>query len=129
MCTLLAVHAHCLHNGLIRCVKQVLHGSKILRKCLPVTPVHSGCCVQNMKHTALFYRLQQVEAVKREMVELDAMAARMSEEACDRAKQVLLMKLYRVTGPVKVNPAVEHISNLLAEGGVQHYTCFPGTAW
>ncbi|CAL8464419.1 g3954 [Coccomyxa elongata] len=60
--------------------------------------------------------LPQVEAVKREMVELDAMAARMSEEAYDRAKQELLMKLYCATGPVKVKPAVEHISNLLAQG-------------
>ncbi|BDA49699.1 probable SWI/SNF-related matrix-associated actin-dependent regulator [Coccomyxa sp. Obi] len=60
--------------------------------------------------------LPHVEAVKREMAELDAMAARMSEEAYDSAKQMLLMKLYRVTGPVKVKPAVEHISNLLAQG-------------
>ena len=59
---------------------------------------------------------QQVEAVKREMADLDAMSTHMAEEAYDSAKQRLLMKLYRTTGPTKVKPAVEHISNLLAQG-------------
>lgn len=63
------------------------------------------------------------------MVELDAMAARMAEEAYDRAKQELLMKLYRATGPVKVKPAVEHISNLLAQGGSVITLASLGTPW
>lgn len=76
-----------------------------------------------------------IEEVKKEMATLDAVAGRMTEEAYDTAKQVLLMRLYRATGPAKVKAACEHIENTLNQGGpgpaalhtcaaFLHYFCF-----
>ena len=67
-----------------------------------------GCCVGGA---------QMIEAVKQEMAQLDAGAGRMTEEAYDSAKQVLLMKFYRATGPAKVKAACEQIESVLNQPG------------
>ena len=60
--------------------------------------------------------LQMIEAVKKEMAQLDLMAGRLSEQEYDSQKRVLLMQLYRATGPAKVKAACELIESALNQG-------------
>ena len=54
--------------------------------------------------------------MKQEMKALEARSKSMSEEAYNMASKLLLMKLYRVTGPAKVAAANDHIAMLLEQG-------------
>ena len=60
---------------------------------------------------------QDIEDVKVKMKALAAREGTMPKELYDRASQQLLMELYRVTGPAKVDTAIEHITHLLKQGG------------
>ncbi|EIE18768.1 hypothetical protein COCSUDRAFT_49196 [Coccomyxa subellipsoidea C-169] len=60
--------------------------------------------------------LPMIEAVKKEMAQLDLMAGRLSEQEYDSQKRVLLMQLYRATGPAKVKAACELIESALNQG-------------
>lgn len=64
--------------------------------------------------------MQEMEGVKEEMKQLQARARSMSEEAYSTASKLLLMKLYRATGPAKVAAAKDHIAMLLEQGTRMH---------
>lgn len=63
---------------------------------------------------------QQLEEVKKAMADLDAHADQIASDTYDKHKQLLLMDLYRATGPAKVKAAVEHIKKLLMDGAPIH---------
>ena len=55
--------------------------------------------------------------MKEEMAALDAHRGGMSEEAHTAASKQLLMQLYRVTGPAKLEAVRQHVASLLEQGG------------